>query len=139
MLSHTSDVSGWDQRVTREGPCDWNKCTSLLEPQEPWWTPGMAAGYDVMTVGYRVGEVVRCITGRAFGRFFAEEIAGPLGTDFQIGLAASNFSRVANVVSRPPVAALLMFRRRAPRRQRPSTFAAEWPMPDTRNPPRARE
>ena len=98
----------------------------------------MAAGYDVMTVGYRVGEVVRCITGRAFGRFFAEEIAGPLGTDFQIGLRARN-SRgwpMSCHGRRLPLCLCSAGERRA---VSALTFAAEWPMPDTRNPPRARE
>jgi CubicO group peptidase (beta-lactamase class C family) len=46
--------------------------------------------------------VVRRITGRRFGRFFADEIAGPLGADFHIGLPRSQFARVSNVVPWPP-------------------------------------
>ena len=53
-------------------------------------------------MGFLVGEVIRRITGRRFGPFFAEEIAGPLGADFHIGLARSEFSRVSNVVPWPP-------------------------------------
>jgi CubicO group peptidase (beta-lactamase class C family) len=37
-------------------------------------------------LGHIVGEVVRRITGTSIGRFFAHEIAGPLGADFHIGL-----------------------------------------------------
>jgi CubicO group peptidase (beta-lactamase class C family) len=45
--------------------------------------------------------VIRRITGRRLGEFFAAEIAGPLGADFHIGLPPSEFHRVANVVPPP--------------------------------------
>jgi CubicO group peptidase (beta-lactamase class C family) len=102
ILSHTSGLSGWEQPVTFEDTLhDWDKCTALLAAQEPWWTPGTASGYHSYTMGFLVGEVVRRVTGRRFGRFFAEEIAGPLGADFHIGLARSEFGRVSNVVPWP--------------------------------------
>jgi CubicO group peptidase (beta-lactamase class C family) len=103
ILSHTSGVSGWEQPVRLEDLYDWDKCTALLAAQAPWWTPGAASGYHSYTMGFLVGEVVRRLTGRRFGRFFAEEIAGPLGADFHIGLARSEFARVANVVPWPPM------------------------------------
>jgi CubicO group peptidase (beta-lactamase class C family) len=102
ILSHTAGLSGWALPVSLEDLYDWNKCTALLAAQEPWWTPGTASGYHAQTMGFLVGEVVRRITGRRFGRFFAEEIAGPLGADFHIGLARSEFARVSNVVPWPP-------------------------------------
>lgn len=99
ILSHTSGLSGWEQPVTIDDILhDWGKCTALLAAQAPWWTPGTASGYHSLTMGFLVGEVVRRITGRPFGRFFAEEIAGPLGADFHIGLARSDFPRLSNVV-----------------------------------------
>src|SRR5262245_58154595 len=99
ILSHTSGVSGWEQPVTLEDVLhDGDKCTALLAAQAPWWTPGTASGYHSYTMGFLVGEVVRRITGRRFGRFFVDEIAGPLGADFHIGLARSDFARVSNVV-----------------------------------------
>jgi len=102
ILSHTSGLSGWEQPVTFEDTLhDWDKCTALLAAQEPWWTPGTASGYHSYTMGFLVGEVVRRVTGRTFGRYFAEEIAGPLGADFHIGLARSEFGRVSNVVPWP--------------------------------------
>lgn len=101
ILSHTSGLSGWEQPLTLEDLYDWDKCTALLAAQKPWWTPGTASGYHPLTIGFLVGEVVRRITGRRFGLFFAEEIAGPLGADFHIGLARSEFARVSNVVPWP--------------------------------------
>jgi CubicO group peptidase (beta-lactamase class C family) len=101
VLAHTSGLSGWDQPLSLEDLYDWDKCTALLAAQKPWWTPGTASGYHPQTIGFLIGELVRRITGRSFGRFFAEEIAGPLGADFHIGLARSEFARVSNVVPWP--------------------------------------
>src|SRR5262249_25829219 len=45
----------------------------------------MAVGYHAITSGPLIAEVIRRITGKTLGRFFADEIAGPLGADFYIG------------------------------------------------------
>jgi CubicO group peptidase (beta-lactamase class C family) len=82
---------------------DWEKSTSLLAAQAPWWEPGTASGYHAINYGHLVGEVVRRITGLKLGAFYAKEIAGPLDADFHIGLAPSEFSRVSNVVPPPPL------------------------------------
>jgi CubicO group peptidase (beta-lactamase class C family) len=101
LLSHTSGVSGWDQPVTVEDLYDWDKSTALLAAQAPWWEPGTASGYHMLTYGHLIGEVIRRITGQRLGEFFAAHIAGPLGADFHIGLPPSEFHRVANVVPPP--------------------------------------
>ena len=103
LLSHTSGVSGWDQPVVTEDLYDWEKSTSMLAAQAPWWEPGTASGYHALNQGHLVGEVIRRITGRKLGEFFAAEIAGPLGADFHIGLAPSEFPRVSPVVPPPPL------------------------------------
>ena len=103
LLGHSSGVSGWDQPVTVEDVYDWEKSTAMLARQAPWWQPGTASGYHALNYGHLVGEVVRRITGKQLGQFFAEEIARPLKADFHIGLAESDFHRVANVVPPPPL------------------------------------
>jgi CubicO group peptidase (beta-lactamase class C family) len=50
-----------------------------------------------------LGEVLRRITGTHLKQFVAEEIAGPLGADFQIGAAAGDSGRVAPIVPPPPI------------------------------------
>jgi CubicO group peptidase (beta-lactamase class C family) len=87
---------------------DWEKASSLLAAQEPWWTPGSASGYHAVTQGYLIGEVVRRVTGRTIGTFFAEEIAGPLGADFHIGTPAACDDRVAAVIPPPPATAEML-------------------------------
>ena len=99
-MSHTAGLSGWQEPITVEDLYDWEKVTSLLAAQEPWWEPGTASGYHAVTQGYLEGEIVRRVTGQTIGEFVAEEITGPLGADFHIGTAAEHDARVAHVV--PP-------------------------------------
>jgi CubicO group peptidase (beta-lactamase class C family) len=89
--------------VSFEDLLDWEKVTSLLAAQTPLWKPGTAMGYHAVTHGYLVGEVVRRVTGRSVGRFFADEIAEPLDVDFHIGTPASVDARIAPSV--PPALA----------------------------------
>jgi CubicO group peptidase (beta-lactamase class C family) len=103
LLSHTSGVSGWDQPVTVDDLYDWEKSTSMLAAQAPWWEPGSSSGYHALNQGHLVGEVVRRVTGKKLGEFFRDEVAQPLGLDFHIGLAPSEFTRVANVIPPPPL------------------------------------
>lgn len=98
LLSHTSGVSGWEQPVRVEDLYDWDKSTAMLAAQAPWWEPGTASGYHSLTYGHLIGEVIRRITGKRPGEFLASEIAGPLGADFHVGLAPSEFARVAEMV-----------------------------------------
>ncbi len=102
LMSHSAGLSGWKEPITTKDLYDWDKVTALLADQAPYWEPGTAPGYHALTQGYLVGEVVRCITGRSLGTVFREEIAGPLGADFHIGLAASEDHRVADLIPPPP-------------------------------------
>jgi CubicO group peptidase (beta-lactamase class C family) len=101
FLSHTAGLPGWDVRLDGTDLYDWDKVTGLLAEQATWWEPGSKSGYHGISQGNLVGEVVRRVDGRSVGRFFAEEIAQPLGADFHIGLGAEHDSRVALVI--PPV------------------------------------
>ena len=104
LMGHTSGVSAWEQPVAVEDIYDWEKSTSMLAAQAPWWTPGEGSGYHALNQGHLLGEVIRRIDGRMLGQFFAEEIAGPLDADFHIGLDPSEFDRVSNVIPPPALA-----------------------------------
>jgi CubicO group peptidase (beta-lactamase class C family) len=103
VLSHASGVSGLDQPAVVEDLYDWEKSTARMAAQAPWWEPGTASGYHALNYGHLVGEIVRRISGKPLKQFVAEEIAGPLGADFQIGAADSDWGRIAPVVPPPPV------------------------------------
>ena len=103
LLSHTAGVPAWDTPILGVDLYDWDNVTSLLASQPSWWTPGSKSGYHAITQGNLVGEVVRRVDGRSVGRFFAEEIAGPLGADFHIGTGPEHDHRVAPVIPAPPL------------------------------------
>jgi CubicO group peptidase (beta-lactamase class C family) len=103
LLSHTSGVSGLDQPATVEDLYDWERSTSRMAAQAPWWEPGTASGYHALNFGHLLGEVLRRITGRSLKSFVAQELAGPLGADFQIGAAERDEGRIAPVVPPPPL------------------------------------
>ena len=109
VMGHTAGLSGWEEKIGTEDLYNWDKVTSLLAAQATWWEPGNGSGYHALTQGYLLGEIVRRVTGQSFGTFFRNEIAGPLGADFHVGLAAEHHSRVAKVI--PP-----------PRPERPEVF-----------------
>jgi CubicO group peptidase (beta-lactamase class C family) len=102
LMSHSAGPSGWKETITNNDLYDWEKATSLLAAQAPFWEPGTAPGYHAMTQGYLVGEVIRRIDGRTVGTVFRQEIAEPLGADFHIGLPASEDARVAELIPPPP-------------------------------------
>ena len=103
LLSHTAGLPGWEQRIDATDLYDWDKVTGLLAAQSTWWEPGWKSGYHGVSQGNLVGEVVRRVDGRSVGRFFAEEVAGPVGADFHIGLAPEHDDRVALVIPAPPL------------------------------------
>ncbi|WP_328614191.1 beta-lactamase family protein [Amycolatopsis sp. NBC_00355] len=102
LLSHTSGVSGLDRPAVVEDLYDLETSTARMAEQAPWWAPGTASGYHAANFGHLVGEVVRRVSGKPLKAFVAEEIAGPLGADFQIGAAEADWGRIADVVPPPP-------------------------------------
>ncbi|MBA2896955.1 serine hydrolase domain-containing protein [Nonomuraea soli] len=101
LLGHTAGLPDWDEPTTLADMYAWSPATSRLAAQTPRWQPGTAAGYHSLTYGFLIGEVVRRLTGRSLGTFFAEEVAGPLGADFHIGVPAEHDHRVAPLLAAP--------------------------------------
>lgn len=102
LLSHQAGLVTLDRPVPLSGALAWHPMVAALAAQRPLWTPGTAHGYHGRTWGWLVGEVIRRVSGRTPGRFFAEEIAAPLGLDFFIGLPAGERGRVSRMVYRRP-------------------------------------
>ena len=103
LMAHTSGVSGWEQPFATEDMYDWAASTARLAAQPPWWEPGTASGYHAHNQGHLIGEVIRRITGKTLKQFVADELAGPLGADFQIGAREVDWERIADVVPPPPL------------------------------------
>ncbi|SHF93444.1 MULTISPECIES: serine hydrolase domain-containing protein [Geodermatophilus] len=103
LMAHTSGVAGWDPPFALEDMYDWETSVARLAAQAPWWEPGTASGYHAQDQGHLLGEVLRRVDGRSLKRYVAEELAGPLGADFQIGARPEDEGRIAPVVPPPPL------------------------------------
>jgi len=86
MLNHESAVPANRAPIREGGFLDWDYMISRMEEEEAWWEPGTRNGYHMVNFGWTVGELVRRVSGRSLGTFFAEEVAGPTGADFWIGI-----------------------------------------------------
>ncbi|MGH9026003.1 MAG: serine hydrolase domain-containing protein [Acidimicrobiia bacterium] len=104
LLSHRAGLPVIEGEFTMSEALAWTPVVDALAAQAPIWEPGTAHGYHLRSYGWLVGEVIRRVTGRTAGRFFAEEIAAPLDLEFWIGLPEELEPRVAPVV--PPAAAM---------------------------------
>ncbi|MDC0769268.1 serine hydrolase domain-containing protein [Streptomyces sp. HD] len=102
LLSHQAGLIALDQPVPLAKALAWQPMVAALAAQSPLWNPGTTHGYHGRTWGWLVGEVIRRVSGHMPGRFFAEEIARPLGLDFFIGLPASERDRVSRLVYQQP-------------------------------------
>ncbi|MCX4678446.1 beta-lactamase family protein [Streptomyces sp. NBC_01433] len=105
LLSHRSGLAGLRQPHTLAELYDWELTCARLAATEPWWEPGTRSGYHAITYGFLVGEVVRRISGLLPGEFLRQEITGPLGIDFTIGLPEQDTYRVAELVQAKPARA----------------------------------
>ncbi|MGH3294266.1 MAG: serine hydrolase domain-containing protein [Trebonia sp.] len=103
LMGHTSGVAGWNTPFAFDDLYDRERATAALAAQAPWWEPGTASGYHALSFGHLLGELVRRVSGRSLTRFVAEEIAGPLGADFQIGARQADWGRCAEIIPPPPL------------------------------------
>jgi CubicO group peptidase (beta-lactamase class C family) len=102
LLCHRAGLPAVDEPLTPEAFYAWDPVVAALAAQKPWWEPGTKHGYHALTYGHLVGEVIRRISGKSVGQFFADEIAGPLGAEFFIGLPASEEHRVTKLSNAAP-------------------------------------
>jgi len=105
VLAHTAGLPGWDPAIAPTDLYDQDLLAANLAAQAPWWEPGTNAGYHLITQGHLEAEIVRRITGRTIGTIFRDEVAGPLGAEFHIGLPESEEPKVAEII--PPSSAEL--------------------------------
>ena len=77
MLSHRAGLPVVEGDFTLEQALSWDPVVEQLATQTPRWDwHETAPGYHVRSYGWMTGEIVRRVTGRTIGRFFADEIAG---------------------------------------------------------------
>lgn len=107
VLSHRSGVIGPANPMHWRAVTDWDLVCERLAATEPWWEPGTAQGYHMVSFGFILGEVVRRVTGRTLGEYLRTEIAEPMGIDVHIGLPRSEHRRCAEMVNKPHIREVL--------------------------------
>ena len=88
LLAHQAGLFAFDEKVDRDVVADHDRLAEVMARQRPAWEPGERQAYHAISLGFYESEIVRRVDPRhrSLGRFFAEEIAKPLGVDFYIGL-----------------------------------------------------
>ncbi|MFF7708318.1 serine hydrolase [Pseudomonas sp. NPDC007930] len=97
LLCHRAGLPALRAPLAPEALYQWQTMVGALAAETPWWAPGTAHGYAAMTFGWLVGELLRRVEGREPGDVIVDRVARPLGLDFHIGLADSEFHRVAHI------------------------------------------
>jgi CubicO group peptidase (beta-lactamase class C family) len=100
LLSHQAGLCGFTTPAS-EPDLVAEGAAARLAAQAPIWAPGSASGYHALAIGILGTELFRRIEGRSIKQFVAEEIAGPLGVDFTVGLSAGQEHRAAELVPPP--------------------------------------
>ncbi|MGH8876987.1 MAG: serine hydrolase domain-containing protein [Stackebrandtia sp.] len=99
VLAHRSGVVSVPHApITYEGLLAGKPVFDAIASARPEWEPDTAHGYHGLTFGHILSAVIRGVTGRTVGPYFAETIAEPLGLDAYIGLPDDRMGRLAKPV-----------------------------------------
>jgi CubicO group peptidase (beta-lactamase class C family) len=110
LLGHQAGLCVLKPAPKVQDVADPPRLSEMLAAQKPMWPPGARHGYHGITLGWYESELIRRTdpAGRTLGRFFADEVAGPLGLDLHIGLPQGvSRERVAEMHSFSRAEALL--------------------------------
>jgi CubicO group peptidase (beta-lactamase class C family) len=109
LLGHEAGLPVVDERLDARLLADFDGLAAAIARQRPLWKPGTRHGYHGVSLGWYEGELVRRVDpeGRTLGRFFAEEIAEPLGIEVYFGAPGDlPRERLARIERIPPWKAL---------------------------------
>jgi CubicO group peptidase (beta-lactamase class C family) len=110
LLGHEAGVAGVDTPLTPGMLGDPDAVAEAVAPQRPNWRPGTRHGYHALSLGFYESELIRRTDPerRTLGRFFAEEIAAPLGVEFYFGVPPEvQHERIAEIKAYRRAEALL--------------------------------
>lgn len=113
-LSHQAGLDGLAGPIRLHDAYDSATFAAAVADMAPLWAPGSRMVYHAFTLGALMAEPLRQIDGRSMGRFIADEIAGPLGIAFHLGLPLAQDHRVAELVEGIGASDWLAFLRASP-------------------------
>jgi CubicO group peptidase (beta-lactamase class C family) len=97
LMSHSVGLPGLDpdSGLVAQDLLVLDKHVAALETMAPLWQPGASCHYHPITYGSLLDALVRRVANKNISQLLAEEISGPLGLDFWIGLPIEEDGRVA--------------------------------------------
>jgi CubicO group peptidase (beta-lactamase class C family) len=101
LASHRAALPGIRVALEPDEILDDQRMAALLAAQPAESDPRAAFAYHPLTYGWLCGELIRRVDGRSVGRFFAEEVAEPLGLEIWIGLPPDLEPRVSQLAYAP--------------------------------------
>ncbi|MCB1644849.1 MAG: beta-lactamase family protein [Pseudomonadales bacterium] len=101
ILSHKAGLCAVETPLQPADFFNWQRMTSALAAQKPFWTPGEYHGYHTNTLGFLAGEPLCRVSGETFNGYFQRNLMQPLGTDFHFGVPEQDLHRVADIANAP--------------------------------------
>jgi CubicO group peptidase (beta-lactamase class C family) len=88
LLSHQAGLYALDVKVDKELVRDLDRLAVVLARQKPKWRAGDRQAYHGITLGFYESELLRRVDPRhrSLGQYLRDELTGPLGVEFYIGL-----------------------------------------------------
>jgi CubicO group peptidase (beta-lactamase class C family) len=100
LLTHRAGLASVATELTPDDLLEPVALAALLAAQAPVWEGEGRLAYHGLTFGWLCDALVRRIAGESIGRFFATEIAEPLGLEAWIGLPPEHELRVSELTTR---------------------------------------
>lgn len=97
LLSHQVGLVALREPAPTSLLLDWTALCDRLGTEAALWASGEAIGESALFYGHLVGELVRRVDGRDVGRFLREEVCGPAGIDFSVGLDDGELDRAVEL------------------------------------------
>lgn len=110
LLDHRAGLAAIDEPLDLAILADPDRLGEVLAAQAPRWEPGTRHGYHAQSLGWYQSQLVRRVDPghRTLGRYFADEVAAPLGIEFYIGVPDEvPAERIATIIGGGPVGSLL--------------------------------
>jgi len=80
---------------------DWDRSVTLAQNAKPRWQPGAFVGYETLSFGFILGEIVRRVSGKPVEDFLVSEFFVPLRLpNIRLGLTDDVLDRAVPLVSR---------------------------------------